>query len=127
LYDWDTATSSHQGSLADICPAGWHLATDQEWQDLVNYLGTNPAQKLKSINYWNDKGTDNRGFSALPSGYKRDLLTFVGQGSQALFWTSKPFSSTTAYSRSVLEGNSSIFRRSTDKTYGLSVRCVKDQ
>jgi len=53
LYDWKTAKS--------ICPSGWHLPTNEEWETLISSLGgeEEAGAKLKSAN----------GFAALPSGY----------------------------------------------------------
>ena len=53
LYDWKTAKS--------VCPSGWHLPTNEEWETLISSLGgeEEAGTKLKSAN----------GFAALPSGY----------------------------------------------------------
>ena len=31
LYDWETALR--------ICPKGWHVPLEEEWQELIDYLG----------------------------------------------------------------------------------------
>jgi hypothetical protein len=34
LYNWYAITDSH-----NVCPAGWYVPTDVEWNTLFNYLG----------------------------------------------------------------------------------------
>jgi len=63
LYDWETATK--------VCPSGWHLPSLAEWQELTDYTMDDDS-KLKTTSGWNDvngNGTDDFGFSALPSGF----------------------------------------------------------
>jgi len=86
LYDWKTALK--------ICPAGWHLPNDDEWQALFDFVGgiEVAGKKLKTRIGWNfeekredpknwrqfifedrngfnGNGEDAYGFSALPGGY----------------------------------------------------------
>ena len=53
------------------CPEGWHLAGVDEWSDLMDFAGgpAASASKLKSTTGWSNNGTDEFGFSALPSGF----------------------------------------------------------
>ncbi len=51
----------------DVCPAGWHIPTDEEWTELTNFLGNN-ATKLKAESW---QGTDDYGFAALPGVYSK--------------------------------------------------------
>jgi uncharacterized protein (TIGR02145 family) len=83
LYDWKTART--------VCPTGYHLPPLQEWIDLVTVVGgKDVAEKmLKARNGWNknDNGTDNYGFSALPSGHRGIYGNFYGGGDDAVWWT----------------------------------------
>ena len=70
LYTWYAITDSR-----NICPAGWHLPTNAEWDTLSFYLeGENVAGgKLKEIGnkHWKSQNfgaTDEVGFTALPGG-----------------------------------------------------------
>ena len=49
LYDWQTANSD-QGNGRDICPAGWHLPTDDEWKQLERQLGM-PEEDIEKEKY----------------------------------------------------------------------------
>jgi uncharacterized protein (TIGR02145 family) len=71
LYTWDAAKKA--------CPAGYHLPSREEWAELVDYAGgkETAGKKLKSKSGWDNKddgssgnGTDEYGFSALPSGIR---------------------------------------------------------
>jgi len=67
LYDWESAKKA--------CPSGWHLATKDDWEDLVYLAGgfssDATAAKLKVESGWNSSrsnGTNDYGFSAIPGG-----------------------------------------------------------
>ncbi len=55
-YTWTAATGYHVDSLVPIgenvqgiCPEGWHIPTEEEWNELVDYLGKEVAgTKLQS-------------------------------------------------------------------------------
>jgi len=86
LYEWKTAKT--------VCPAGWKLPDTADWNKLITSVGgkETAGKKLKSKSGWNDNGTDDFGFSALPGG----LYSFGGEdeeegfatiGSQGRWWT----------------------------------------
>jgi len=122
LYSWFTVANQNK----PICPKGWHVPSDQEWNNLTSGLGDQPAMKLKSRSGWADAGQNQSGLNMLPGGYAKDNTTFVGEGNQANFWTADKYSAATAYSRTIVSGKTEVFRRSSDMTYQLSVRCIKD-
>jgi len=110
-----------------VCPKGWHLPGDFEWNKLITALGGNSTQGrlLKSTSGWfcGENGTDGYGFSALPSGgYGRS------RGRDAMFWSSTAYTydkECAAYylSLSCYDG-ADIY--SFFKTDAFSVRCIKD-
>jgi len=63
LYSWRRAMKA--------CPDGWHLPSDEEWQTLVDFVGGEEiaGKRLKAKSGWNKNGngTDEFGFSAMPS------------------------------------------------------------
>lgn len=78
-----------------ICPSGWHIPRDQEWQNLVEMVGGNEAstRSLRSDQTndpsWNAapaNNGDSLGFAALPQGNYSYPLSW-SQGQKALFWS----------------------------------------
>ncbi|MCB9496217.1 MAG: hypothetical protein H6686_04945 [Fibrobacteria bacterium] len=78
MYDWKTAMAGAVASrylpraVQGLCPAGWHLPTQGEWEELANSVGTDPkhTRNLKSVSGWPPlaNGSDAHGFRALPAG-----------------------------------------------------------
>lgn len=71
LYNWFAISSNK------LAPKGWHVATNKDWLDLINYIGenTDAGGKLKESGYvhWenpNYGATNEYGFSALPGGVR---------------------------------------------------------
>lgn len=68
LYTWKVAKKS--------CPQGWHLPSKDEWQILIDNIGSeNAGIKMKSETDWNlfegkNYGNNESGFNALPGGSK---------------------------------------------------------
>ena len=79
LYDWNTmmqgasASNANPSGVRGICPNGWHVPSDGEFQQLFSYLGSGSAGAMKSTSgLWtspNVGATNSSGFSALPGGY----------------------------------------------------------
>ena len=112
LYDWATAmgldpscnttrciTSNDDAKRKGICPEGWHVSTNADWNELLRYVdnendgngkvtpipelgiefyeSNTAGEYLKATDgwAWNEyrdeygNGTDNYGFAALPGGY----------------------------------------------------------
>jgi uncharacterized protein (TIGR02145 family) len=139
LYNWHAVSDSR-----NIAPEGWHVPTDSEWKQLEMFLGmsqagadgtgwrgTDEGDKLKEAGttLWNplDAGATNEsGFSGLPGGYCDYSGYFYGIGDYALFWCSTQFDIEFAWYRGLSYGFSWIDRSLNEKTYGFSVRCVRD-
>jgi len=58
LYEWETAKK--------VCPSGWHLPSNVEWNKLMNFAGGDKAAEKLKAKSWN--GVDAFGFSALSGG-----------------------------------------------------------
>lgn len=135
----------------DASPSGWHIPSDDEWEELAEYLNaqnggfdkfedtgdesglvddwTGIGKFLKSDSGWEDDkdGTNVYGFSAFPAGsYVPDNNhDFETAGYQTIFWSST-------------EVNNGVFVKGLDKTdnfytwsdgkggSGCSIRCIKD-
>jgi len=139
LYTWEI--SLH------ICPDGWHLPSDDEWQELEKTIGmpssqigqygwhgTNEDNLLKST-YWSEaygKNNNTTSFSALPAGYHHReseagirYIYFHGLGNSTYFWSS------TIHNFPLMIGLGSYYnainRTGASENYGCSIRCLKDR
>ncbi len=139
LYDWTTimngsgSSNSVPSGVQGICPNGWHLPSDAEWDILVNYLGGSSVAggkiKESGTTHWqvpNIDATNESGFTALPGGKRTPAGTFISKSQAAYFWTSYEYNSADAYVRSVQYNVNSVLQWTHDKNYGYSVRCLKD-
>ncbi len=130
LYRWKemmhyVTTLGSQG----ICPAGWHIPTDEEWTTLISYLGGAGVAggPMKSTGFWmspNNGATNTSGFSAFPGGIK-DIPGFDKLSTKGYFWSSTNNSDTTAYARELGYDTGTVNRIATPTMNGASVRCVK--
>jgi len=147
LYDWATAmaldsscnnttcedqvNTPHQG----ICPPGWHIPSNADWQELVNSAGgeSTAGTKLKAASDWIGVyiDTDDYKFSALPggmcgaSGSKLECVTPFGI--TGIWHSSNEDSKSKAY-HLILVYYSGIAKieSSVGKNALVSVRCLKD-
>ena len=134
LYNWIAAINA--------CPKGWHLATDEEWEELAEYVSSlkGPFQNTRDIWYdvgeflkatdsWNENGngTDEFGFSGLPGGSYIPFVGFSEIGIRGRWWSATDKeSSGVAWSRYLHKSNERFCRESWGKGVLFSVRCVKD-
>jgi uncharacterized protein (TIGR02145 family) len=125
LYNWETAKI--------VCPAGWHLPTDDEWVTLINYLDGEKVAggKLKSTTGWdspNTGATNESGFTALPAGCYHDDSFYV-LGMYADFWTATVYTEKEkdAWYWFVYSGTKQALHLFMPKSHSFSVRCVKDK
>jgi len=119
-----------------LCPTGWHVPSDSEWQLLVDYLGGNTAgSKLKEAgaNNWifsNKDATNASGFTALPAGMRGAIDgSFSGQGAYGGWWSGTETDSSplaAAWSRWVHGDTTVVTHSQIFKKDGFSVRCVKN-
>jgi uncharacterized protein (TIGR02145 family) len=150
LYNW-YAVADPRG----LCPVGWRVPTDHDWQFLTKYLDpdadTNQCcsniagGKMKNTGniqagtgLWsspNVNATNSSGFSALPAGLRFGLsgIGFIGTGFSdmafyAYWWSSTSVSTSYAKSRFLWFNNASSSRDSDFgfKEAGFSVRCLRD-
>ncbi|MDK2899215.1 MAG: hypothetical protein PWQ10_402 [Patescibacteria group bacterium] len=128
LYQWDEAMqySTIEGAQG-ICPAGSHIPTDTEWKILEMRLGMTQAQ-ADLTDTW--RGTDQgaqmkvNGDSELNiplGGYYSGA--FYGSAADTILWSSSE-SSTKAWDRILNINIAGLYRDTSDKTYGFSIRCL---
>ncbi len=163
LYDWATAmglppscnssicSSSIQSKHKGICPAGWHIPSNDDWEKLFRWVdGQNNGEGsgeespydsytagkyLKATSGWNwnnyddvsGNGTDKYGFSALPGGSGNSDGSFGNVGDGGYWWSSGGLvvvgSAYDGDMRYVVYGNC---RDDCVRAVLFSVRCVQD-
>jgi len=138
---------SFTGHRRGICPAGWHLPSDAEWTQLTNYVSSqseyqcggnssNIAKVLASTTGWSSSSTtcavgnnqsanNATGFGALPAGnyYGSSYYNF---GYGANFWSATQNNSSDAYYRHLNYYLAYVNSYYSMKSYGYSVRCLRD-
>ena len=125
-------TCSPTYPVRGVCPEGWHLPTETEFDALLTAVGATAGKMLKSTNGWKDNkgesgnGTDAYSFSALPAGYRYYDGLYYGEGDNANFWSSTESSSNGAYDLGLYYSDVNAYLYNLRKYYGFSVRCVKD-
>jgi uncharacterized protein (TIGR02145 family) len=145
LYQWDEMMqyTTQQGQQC-ICPPGWHLPTDEEWQVLEGAVdsqygigdpvwnigmesrGFDAGTNLKTTMGWkeNNNGADLFGFSGQPGGTRIYLGFFDYVGEFGRWWTSSNFYDYPWFRN--LEYAPGIYRYNDTGSYGFSVRCLRD-
>ena len=126
LYNWYAVNDSR-----GLAPAGYHIPTDEEWTLLSTFLGGEDVagKKMKSTSGWNDdgNGTNSSGFSGLPGGCRNYYSgLFFNVGKFGNWWSASENYESVAWDRVLNSGDSNLFRFSYYKSYGFSVRCVRD-
>ncbi|MEQ9375459.1 MAG: DUF4493 domain-containing protein [Imperialibacter sp.] len=113
----------------ELCPAGWHMPTIQDWTDLESFVVNDGypgsvGEALKTTSGWanNNNGTNAFGFSAVAAGYRGPTFGYVGE--IAYWWIAPDAYYTGPYS----SGITADFFPWGDYTYGvgLNVRCIKE-
>ena len=153
LYNWKAVmrnssnSQSNPSGVQGVCPNGWHVPSDAEWDELQNYVSSqshylcngdnnNVAKALAAKTGWvSSTGTcavgnvqvsnNATGFSALPAGHNYGG-SYTNYGTAATFWSSTEAGSANTFDRSVDYSNAVFTRSNHPKGYGFSVRCLRD-
>lgn len=160
LYTWATAmgidekyqtrSALKDGAISDssynrgICPKGWHIPSDDEWQTLFDFVDASNGVATAGQSLCDPNGawkgyddypmTDDYGFSAIPGGkyhYATENNTNVGWkdlGASMHVWSateSADTASTNVYTRYIQPKE--IDRNDFPKARRRYVRCVKDE
>jgi len=136
LYRWETAVK--------VCPKGWHLPSETEWDILYSYADSTSGKKnhykskiaekyLKATSGWNDyegksgNGEDKFAFSALPGGKGYPRGNFNTAGIRGHWWSSSENDSDFAYFRYMYYYYyEHVLWNISGKDFFFSVRCIQD-
>jgi uncharacterized protein (TIGR02145 family) len=133
LYNWPAVMTE------GICPSGWHIPSDGEWQIMEMSLGMSEADAsstgwrgapvgdyLKSTSGWNNNvnGTNSSGFTGLPGGFCYSG-GFLHSGDYGYWWSSSEFGSD-SWKRSLNYNHDDVTRDEYSQDSGFSARCIKD-
>ena len=128
LYNWYAVNDQRK-----IAPTGWHVPSDAEWTTLTTYLGGESiaSGKLKEsgLSHWatpNTGATNETGFTALPGGYRDNNGVFYFVGSTGYWWSYTETYVNYAWYRTMYSYSTTVTRNYCVKTWGNSVRCIKD-
>lgn len=149
FYNWHAVKDPR-----NICPSGWRVPTKYDYEQLRDYLinqydaitNENVANKLKSCRQdgsplggdcdtqehprWSGHdthyGTDDFGFSALPSGYRKAGGDYFGLGFGTVWFTTEEVSTNTAIGAEILYDSGGFNMMEGDKNAGTCIRCIKD-
>ena len=126
LYPWVDAKKA--------CPGNWHLPSQEEWNTLIEFVGDSltAGKILKATTTWSDKGhykdgTDDYGFTALPSGVRlpqngKTHQAFVNSG--AFFWSATEVNDNRAISLVLRYENdeAKLFKNEKDAAVSITAR-----
>lgn len=129
-----------------LCPIGWHVATDKEWNELEKFFGVpeaelertgergNIADKLKVSEGWNASaftGNNTSGFSIMPAGSRNDKGEYTTLNQYGNFWTSTVYDDRYGllylWNHHAHYNTNAMGRIYTVAQNGYSCRCVKDK
>jgi uncharacterized protein (TIGR02145 family) len=134
LYNW-FAVNDPRGLALE----GWHVPTDDEWTTLINYLGGEDIAglKMKSIERWdnwynqdgeiiNGNNSNSSGLNIIPGGNRFPGGRFVNIRNLASFWSATKSDLNYAWNCDLNFFNGVVIRSSNNKTFGASIRCLRD-
>lgn len=126
-----------------LCPSGWHVPSDVEWQRLVAYLGgdlvAGGKMKEEGTEHWanpNAGATNESGFTALPGGWLMGkggascggeiLSPMIGFFGSYCFWWSSTENFDMVSTVGLESASAQVLSSTSPLTDGHSVRCIKD-
>ncbi|MDO9553725.1 fibrobacter succinogenes major paralogous domain-containing protein [Rhodonellum sp.] len=125
LYNWFAFNDSR-----NICPCGWKIPSIEDWNLMINNLGSGAGGKMKSIGnqFWdtpNTGATNDSGFSGLSSGTRFTDGQFVLFGSVGGWWSSTSINPRVSEVVTLTHDSGNVGDGGAEKAQGLSIRCIK--
>ena len=126
-YNWYAATTSN------ISPVGWRVPSNADWTKLIDFLGGKTVAggyiKETGTTHWLTPNLDANnitGFTSMPSGHRTNMGAFSEMAHFTRFWTTEQISDANGYDVIITYSNASFNLQSWQKTFGFTIRCVKD-
>lgn len=117
-------------ALQDVCPKGWHVPSDKEWQQLEISAGI-PADQVGKDGWEGDDISaflpgGSTGFNVLLAGkHTNSRVTFFNE--RAYFWAAREKDNPNyIYRRIFIKSYNKLMRGNQGIAFSLSLRCVKD-
>ena len=158
LYNWQAATYAQTTIMAPsgiqgVCPAGWHIPSENEWEildlevngsaldfnnsfnsdgnftgKLAKGCGWKQSANVLAPGNFSDEQRNVTGFGAVPAGWYTSE-NYTGFESSAAFWTCTQNSENKIYTRHLNYDTSAMNRPHDDQLldkHAFSVRCIRD-
>lgn len=132
LYTWATAmdgaasNSTSPSGVQGVCPTGWHLPSDDEWETMASFVANDVGLIDKSYDDWTQMGLtlkSSYGFGGGYAGY-RFGRNYWGIRKYDHWWSSTESNSSEAYYRGLSIDSDYFTRGDADKSNANSVRCL---
>ena len=136
IYNWHAV-----GDPRGLCPAGWHVPSDNDFMELEVFMGidadevqgsgwrgTTEGNQLKTETGWHNGGNGSNlyGFDLVPAGARGTSGQYDNAGRNGYLWTSTSPQENSAFYRRIEAGNSQIARGAYVYVEGYPARCIKD-
>jgi uncharacterized protein (TIGR02145 family) len=133
IYNFYAVTDSR-----GLCPVGWHVPDNYEWQQLHDALGgtsvAGGAMKTEGTveannGLWyspNTAATNASGFSAVPGGYRSQFGVFTQKGYGAYYWANQSAGGNDGWFQQLNYNQANATGNIFDGRFGASVRCMRD-
>jgi uncharacterized protein (TIGR02145 family) len=128
--------------LRGLCPVGWHVPSDDEWNGLVSIMHPYNSSvvvgiessfvggKLKATEGWsmpNVGANDEVKLAFLPGGYRDWAGGFLREFKEGGWWSSgNAYNASYNPDRVIFHDSTALYKTSSPRSKGRSVRCLRD-
>jgi len=121
LYQWDELMAySENEQVQGLCPPGWHIPTENDWDVLFTYF-TNNAFAASPLLY-----SGYSGYNALLSGTRFINMVWDFEGFATMFWSSTSHGPFKAWAHGMNDYDHGVSFYPSYRLNAFPVRCLKD-
>lgn len=118
----------------NIAPEGWKVPSNDDWEELNDFLSPNSGVKLREIGdtHWatnpnpNSEATNSSGFTALPGGYRKTDGRYMDMSVGSYWWSTYLMSDDMGKYYYLTYGGSKLEAFWGEIKEGYSIRCLKE-